>query len=153
MAFARIVNGMAADVVTAPPADLFHPDFAAQFVAVPDTVSHGWVYDSGTDTWSAPPEPDPVPEPPPPPKLVNTVLFKSLFTVTERLAIKTIRNSTDPADQTAKAVLDDWFELLDDPRLPEVDLNSASIQEGLDYLVTLTILTEARKATILEGPA
>jgi hypothetical protein len=39
---ARIVGGVAADVVDGNPHDFFHPDIAATFVEVPDKVQIGW---------------------------------------------------------------------------------------------------------------
>ena len=62
--FARIINDVAVDV-SADPENSFHPDIAAQFVAVPDTVQAGWI--KGSDgKWSAPaPTPEPAPAPAP----------------------------------------------------------------------------------------
>ena len=66
MAYCRIVNGRAVDVVPSVK-DRFHPSLVAQFVQCPDEVQAGWIYDSETDTWSATPPPDPVvPEEPSP---------------------------------------------------------------------------------------
>lgn len=51
--FARVVNGVAVDVSKAP-LEEYHPDFANQFVEVPDTVERGWVLVK--KTWKAPVE-------------------------------------------------------------------------------------------------
>ncbi|KAA5602611.1 hypothetical protein F1188_20490 [Roseospira marina] len=62
--YARILNGIAVDVVTADPATLFHPLIAAEFVTVPDDVVPGALLDG--DEWTPPPPPpDPEPEPEP----------------------------------------------------------------------------------------
>jgi len=49
--FARIINNVAVDVTVDPDND-FHPDIAAQFVSVPDTVTNGWVLVD--DVWVQP---------------------------------------------------------------------------------------------------
>lgn len=53
---ARIINNVAVDVC-ADPEILFHPEIAAEFVDVPETVGRGYVFDPETDTWN-PPEHD-----------------------------------------------------------------------------------------------
>lgn len=58
MMYARIQNGIAVDVRSDSPVGCFTDDFVAQFVAVPDDVQNGWLFD-GTD-FTAPPLP-PVP--------------------------------------------------------------------------------------------
>ena len=71
------------------------------------------------------------------------------FTISERVEIANIRASEAPEDVQAKQVLDLWYEVLDDPRLTFVDLNLPSIQEGLDFLETIGVLTPGRKETIM----
>lgn len=154
--YAWIENDRIRDVVSADPYTLFHPDVAVFYdTSVSDDVEPGWSLVDGT--WTAPP-PAPIPEPvsaePPRRKQLSAPEFKLQFTVTERLSIKAARNA--PTDATAgqleaKAVLDDWFDILDDPRLTTVDLDLPQTLEGLDFLVTLGVLTQARRDEIALG--
>lgn len=137
--YARIINDVAVDVCT-DPANCFHPDIAREFVAVPDEVQPGWIRKDGQ--WSAP-APAPRPEPVPVYPTVTPVEFKMLFASAERIAIKEAR-TTDP-------VVDDYFDIVEDPRLQVVDLGLHSVQEGIRYLQTIGILTEDRVGQILAG--
>ena len=137
--YARIINDVAVDVST-DPTNQFHPDIAAQFEPVPDEVQAGWIRKDGQ--WSAP-APAPEPEPAPVYPKVSPVEFKMLFTSAERIAIKEAR-ATDP-------VVDDYFDIVEDPRLQVVDLGLHSVQEGIHYLQTIGILTEDRVSQILAG--
>lgn len=140
---ARIINDVAVDVVTGNPADFFHPDIAAQFVQVPDEVGHGWRRDPATGAWSAPAPVDPPPEPAAEAPKVSPVEFKLLFTAQERVAIKAAR-ATDP-------VIDDFYDVIEDPRLTFVDLGLQSTQDALAYLVSQNLLTQARADEVLSG--
>lgn len=143
MKYARVVSDTAIDVRTTSPEGYFTPDVAAQFVTVPDEVENGWLYDGST--WSAPPVPEPVDpgEPAPVYPKVSPVQFKLLFTSAERIAIKTARE--------ADAVIDDFYDIVEDPRLTEVDLGLQSTQDALSYLVSQNLLTVERRAEILLG--
>ncbi len=143
MKYARIVNNTAVDVRTESPAGCFTTNIASEFVEVPDDVETGWTL-SG-DVWSAPVIPEPVisePVAPVPPK-VSPVEFMLLFTSTERVAIKSAR-LTDP-------IIDDFLDILEDPRLTSVDLALGSTQDALSYFTALGILAAGRKAVILTG--
>jgi hypothetical protein len=74
-------------------------------------------------------------------KDISPVRFKLLFTPQERLIIKNLR-STDP-------VIDDWYELLDDPRLATINPSDSSVVAVLSYLVNIQVLSDARKASIM----
>lgn len=137
--FARVINNVAVDVST-DPTNQFHPDIAREFVAVPDEVQSGWIRKDGQ--WSAP-APAPQPEPIPVYPKVTPVEFKMLFASAERIAIKEAR-VTDP-------VIDDYFDIVEDPRLQVVDLGLHSVQEGIQYLQAIGILTEDRVSQILAG--
>lgn len=76
------------------------------------------------------------------PKL-SPIEFKLAFTPQERVAIAAARQ-TDP-------VLADAYGVLDDRRLSGVDLNLASTQRLIDYLVSQELLTEERAAQIKAG--
>ena len=66
-----------------------------------------------------------------------------LFTSQERIPIKEAK-ATD-------AILQDGFEILDDPRLTMVDLGLAGVQGLIDYMVTLELLTTERADEIKSG--
>ena len=137
---ARIVNSVAVDVVTGDPAEFFHPDIAKDFVPVPEQVESGWTVTAGE--WSAPAPVEPTTPAPVYPK-VSPVEFKMLFTSMERVAIRTAR-ATDPT-------ADDFFDLVEDPRLSYVDLTLPSVQGALHYLAATQLITDARIPEILSG--
>lgn len=137
---ARIVDSVAVDVVTGDPAEFFHPDIAKDFVPVPDQVESGWSVTAGK--WSAPAPVEPVAPAPIYPK-VSPVEFKLLFTGPERAAIKAAR-ATDP-------IIDDFYGIVEDPRLTFVDLGLQSVQDALSYMVSTGLLTAERRAEILKG--
>lgn len=136
--YARIIDNTAVDV-SSDPASSFHPSIAEQFVSVPDAVRVGW-RKSGNQ-WSAPE----VVEPPPAQSdvSVSPVQFKMLFTSMERVAIKAAR-AGDP-------VIDDFFDLLDDPRLESVRLGMPSVRQMLEYLAAQSLIAENRVDQILTG--
>lgn len=72
---------------------------------------------------------------------VSPVQFKLLFTSVERIAIKT---STDP-------VLQDFFEIVNDPRLTSVDLGLQSTKDALWYLASNSLIAPGRVDEILMG--
>ena len=139
--FARIVDNVAVDV-SSNPADEFHASIAAEFEPVPDEVQVGWVRNEGGE-WEAPtPTPEPTPAPTESPK-VSPVEFKLLFAPAERVAIKAAR-ATDP-------VIDDFYDIVEDPRLTHVDLGLQSTKDALSYMVAQGLLTEERRLEILAG--
>lgn len=141
---AWIENNAVRDLCPGNPHELYHPDIAALYdIEVPEGTTQGAMLVEGV--WTNPVIPEPVaPEPvaPIPPKL-TPVQFKMCFTPQERIAIKAAR-ATDP-------VLQDAYEILDDPRLTEVDLTLASVQGLIDYLCTLNLLTTERIAQVKMG--
>ena len=140
---ARIVDDVAVDVVSGDPAEMFHPDIAAQFEPIPDNVETGWRRDPQTDAWSAPAPVEPQPEPPAEASKVSPVEFKLLFSAQERVAIKAAR-ATDP-------VIDDFFAIVEDPRLTHVNLGLQSTQDALAYLEAKGLITTDRRVQILAG--
>lgn len=141
MPMAWIKDDTVRDVAPGDPAELYHPDMAALFATeVPDGIVPGAVLVNGV--WTNPTPPSEPSEPPAAtyPK-VSPVEFKLLFTSAERIAIKA---STD-------AVVLDFMEIVNDPRLTTVDLGLASTQQGVAYLASVGLIGEARVAEILAG--
>lgn len=140
---AWIENGRIRDVCQGDPSALYHPDIAAHYTAdVPDNAANGDEWDGVTLTKPVIVEPVPG-EPVATYAKVSPVEFMLLFTAQERVAIKASR-TTDP-------VIDDFMDIIEDPRLTHVDLGLASTQEALDYLTTASKIAAGRKAEILTG--
>lgn len=153
MPLAWIEDNFVRDVAPGNPADLYHPDIAVFYsVEVPEGIKNGATLVDGV--WTNPPPPAPV-EPLAPPRRMQLTPpeFKLQFTSAERIAIRTARayagNDTDAL--AIKAALDDWAEIVDDPRLTVVDLSLPQTQDALALLVAVGILTVGRKAEIERG--
>ena len=110
------------DVVT-----IYQPDDFA--------VNAGDTYADGVFTPGTPPAP--------PAPVVSPVQFKLLFTAQERVAMRTAR-ATDP-------VIDDFFDIIEDPRLTGVDLGLQSTKDAIAYLNAQGLLTDERAAEVLTG--
>lgn len=82
-------------------------------------------------------------EPTPEAPKVSPVEFKLLFSGVERVAIKEARK-TDP-------VVDDFFEIVEDPRLTHVNLGLESTQKALAYLESKGHIEAGRIEQILAG--
>ena len=142
MKFAWIENERIRDIAPGNPADIYHPDIAAYYTtAVPDNAANGDGWVNGELIKPEPPAPIEPPAPVPP--KVSPVEFKLLFTPQERIAIRTAQ-ATDP-------VIDDFMDIIEDPRLTVVDLGLGSTQSGIDYLISEGIVEAARKEEILSG--
>ena len=140
---AWIENGRIRDVCQGDPVASYHPDIAAHYTEdVPDNAANGDEWDGVTLTKPVIVEPAPV-EPVVTYAKVSPVEFMLLFTAAERVAIKAAREN-DP-------VIDDFLDIIEDPRLTHVDLGLASTQEALDYLTTASKIAAGRKAEILTG--
>lgn len=144
--FAWIEGGKIRDLCEADPSDIFHPDIAALYSSpVPEGAKRGDGWDGATISRPSLVDTEPlisVPTKPPTIK-VSPVEFKLLFTSIERLAIKAL-GVEDP-------IVGDVLEILDDPRLTEVNLNLQSNVDYLSYLVNKGVLEEDRVAEILTG--
>ena len=141
---AWIEDNRVRDIAPGNPADLYHPDIAQLYdTDVPDEVQNGWSLVEGQ--WRAPPEPEPQEAAPvvPGPIKVSPVEFKLLFTAPERVAIKAMR-ATDP-------VIDDFYEVVEDPRLTHVDLGLKSTRDAIGYLAAQNLITAERATEILAG--
>jgi hypothetical protein len=76
---------------------------------------------------------------------VSPVQFKLLFTSAERIAIRALR-LTD-------LIVDDFFDIAEDPRLTEVNLKLPETITAINYLETLGTLASGRAAAILNPVA
>lgn len=136
----RIVGGRAIDIVTVEPTEIFHEDVATQFQIIPDGTQTGSLYEDGQ--WTAPAQ-DEQPAQYVRPPTVSAMQFKLLFTVWERVAMK---ESADP-------IVSDFFAIMNDPRLTEVDLGLGSTRDVIDYMADKGLIAEGRQAQILAGTA
>ena len=132
----------------------YHPTLAAEFISAPAEVVPGSILSAGE--WSHP-EPAAPASPEPAPRLlqISPPTFKMLFTPQERLAIRAARSYAGDDEQalTVRAVVEDWYEIIDDPRLSYVDLILSQTQAGIGFLVTAGIITQERCDEILTGVA
>ena len=141
---AWIENGRIRDVCQGDPTASYHPDIAAHYTEdVPDNAANGDEWDGVTLTKPVIPDLVPIEPPAPVPPKVSPIEFKLLFTAVERVAIKA---STDP-------IVQDFFSIVEDPRLTVVDLGLQSTQDALAYLEMLELIAAGRKAEILTGNA
>lgn len=154
MRWAWVENERIRDICLGDPFALYHPDVAVLYdTQVPDdaAVGDGWVNGS---LIKQPPSPPPQPPPPSPPTKTEftPVEFKLRFTPEERLAIKTLRtyNGTDEQMKLAAAIVDDWLEILEDPRLHVVDITNQSTIAAVNFLRDVGILTPERAQDILD---
>lgn len=141
--YARVINNIAVDVST-DPFNSFVPELANEFIPVPDFVKPGYVLIN--DEWKEPipvPKPEPQPEPTPSYPIVTPIQFKLLFTSQERVAIDEAK-STSP-------IIKDFFSLIDDPRLSEVDFNLKSVRDMIDELARLELIAPSRVEQIISA--
>ncbi len=146
--FARIIDTVAVDVSTAPN-EHFHPSLAAEFVEVPTTVQPGWRLEDGH--WQAPAavEPGPTAEPAPSYPTVGPIHFQMLFTSEEAVAAEAARSTN--------SALNRFWKLIEDPRTDVVNLGLQSVQEAVEYTLTVAkgagveLDVPTRKAEILSG--
>ena len=143
MKYAWIENDKIRDVCSGNPDECYHPEIAKFYNAeVPDDAENG---DGWVNSQLVKPEPmvvEPVTIEPVAPK-ISPVEFKLLFTSAERVAIKAARTS-DP-------IIDDFFDIVEDPRLTLVDLGLQSTKDAIDYLESKALITAERKTEILKG--
>lgn len=161
MKFARILDGVAVDVLDGDPAERFHPEIAAEFVVVPAEVVEGSRLVDGA--WVAP---DPVDPAPAPADLGQMAIidFLRLFDgeeldrFNEREAECNALTSADyqaarEGDQ-AKMILVGFKRFLsfyNALRAGLIELNHPETIQGLGLLVPLGVLTEPRLQDVLAG--
>lgn len=161
MKYARLIDGLVADVISADPTELFHPLIAAEFVEAPDDVAPGWTLDG--DVWTAPAvAADPVILTAP--IQMAVIDFLRLFTPSELAGFNALRKACQaltPADYQAAAEGDQakaalvGFEVFltfyDALRAGLIELNHPETVQGLGLLVPLGVLSAARLAQVLAG--
>lgn len=136
---AWIENNIVRDVVSGNPFDMFHSDIAVHYdTDVPDGTVQGATLVDGE--WVNPVV-EQVVEATESKTKVGAIEYKLLFTSLERLAIKT---SNDP-------IIQDLYEITNDPRLTEIDLSLKSTKDSIAYLVSVGVLTQDRAEQILRG--
>lgn len=128
-------------IYTGAPLEVDGPDVPPGYTDVP-APAIGLMFLDGQWTDGQPRPLPPAPAAAPAPK-VSPVEFKLLFTAPERVAIKTARSS-DP-------VLDDFFDIIEDPRLQVVDLGLQSVRDGVQYLADQSLIAADRAPEILAG--
>lgn len=141
---AWVENNVVRDIASVEAVLLMVPQLAALFnTDIPDDVVRGATLVSGV--WSNPipvvqEEPEPVPL-----TLVRVspIEFKLLFTFQERVAIKEER-ANDP-------IIDDFFEIVEDPRLTHVNLALESTKMAIQYLASKNLIAPERVEQILSG--
>ena len=147
MKYAWIENNKIRDIVEVDPFTVFHADVAKNYsTEVEDNVKDNAELIDGVWVNPVTPEPDPDYVAPEPEKVypkVTPLEFKMLFTSQERIAIKEAKVTDE--------ILQDGFEILEDPRLTVVDLGLASNHGFIDYMVTLGLVTTERADEIKSG--
>ena len=125
-----------------------HPD--AEEVNVPDdmSVDSNWLAkkdETGQWIFTQPPQALRM--------SLSRVEFKMRFSQAERLKIKSARAyaGKDTAALANKALLDDFYEIIDDPSLVSVPLGDPMIIEGVTSLADAGFLTAERAKLILAG--
>ncbi len=154
MKFARIIERVAVDVIDGVPAELFHPDVAAEFVEVPSGVVTGSRLVDGE--WT---EPEAAPPPPEAAKQMAIIDFLRLFRAEELVGFNRLQKdvaalaTADYADPEKAALV--GFEVFlthyQALRAGLIELNHAETIQGLSLLVPLGVLTEERLQAVLAG--
>jgi hypothetical protein len=156
MKFARIIERVAVDVIEGVPAELFHPDVAADFVEVPADVVVGSQLIDGV--WIAPVPVEPEPEPAAPIQMA-IIDFLRLFTGQEMGGFNALRKTvaalapTDYGDPSKNDLV--RFEVglthYDALRAGLIELDHPETIQWLSLLVPLGVLTEERLQAVLAG--
>lgn len=152
--FGRIFDNVAVDVVTQNPEELFHPDIAKTFVALPEQVENGWVLEDGE--WSAPASaPEPVPSVSEYRLKLTPSEFRNSFSAFEEVAILEFSEARpegeEASETTLRKVIGVFFDRIKDRHLTTVDLGDPRNIAGLDILVMVGLLTQTRRDTIARG--
>jgi hypothetical protein len=151
MTYARIVDGVAVEIVPFDPAGRYDPTWV--WVECLEGTKPGATYDGSEFT--NPVEPEPV-EPTEPQAQYRTLVtppeFKRLFTMQERIAIAVARQGGSTAQEMqVKLALDVFYEDIDDPRTEQLDLAHPDLVAGLDFVQSIGVIDADRKAEIAKG--
>ncbi|GHA27628.1 hypothetical protein GCM10007989_24370 [Devosia pacifica] len=131
-------NGVIDNVIEAEGVEAAQAIFPGASVFASDEIGPGWASD-GEGGWQAPAtQPEFEPQAP---VRIDTPLFLMRFTPQERIGIR----------QAAKTdlVIEDWFAIINDPRLAYIELGDPNLTAGMGYLVQQELLTEARAQEVL----
>lgn len=149
MTYARIVDGVAVEIITWNPEGRYPDDFV--WVECPDDTVAGATYDGSEFTNPVEPEPT---EPSEPAPQYRTVLspgeFKRQFNLEERIVIDVARLGGDTQEATTlKIALDIFYSDIEGSE--SINVNDADVQQGLQFMVDKSFITPERKAVILKG--
>lgn len=145
---AWIENGVIRDLISSDPYTSFTSNIAALYnIQVPDEAEAGDSFINGELIKAVKVTDIPIDNTVVYPT-VTKVNFLLLFTGQERVIARRLR-TTDP-------VMDDFWRLLEEPTLTEVNLNLAAVQQGIAYTLNginqvVAINITARTASILNG--
>ncbi|UZO91780.1 hypothetical protein [Roseomonas mucosa] len=146
LAYARIVNGVVAEIISIeeiPPIDeRFHPDVVATLVEMPghrlDEISVGYLY-NGSDFVAPPPAAAPGTS-----RTITPREFRNRFTAAEKGAITLAASrGMEADDSTLQVFLDDLT------ASSEVELDHPDLIAGMELLVRSGLITPGRSAAIL----
>lgn len=107
----------------------------------------GWSYENGVFTAAPPPLPPPPPPPPPPQTVFTKYQFRSRFTLAELVATDNFATSSTLTD-VQKATLNTITKNFD--AADSIDITNSATIQGVEYLVTVGILTQDRATEILK---
>jgi len=142
------------DLVDRDPAHIFHPTIAADFISAPNETTRWSTKNGATWTHHDAPEEGEVEEPTPAySKSMTPIRFKLALGQAARLAIRqaVAYEGADAGELTKKAILGDWWDILNDPTLVSVSVEDPDTVAALGYLVSIGVLTEAEQDDILLG--
>ena len=146
----RVQNDRAQEIITYDPNGVINEAFLSSFKGpfVDDLgVEIGYVYDSGSNTFSEPPIPEPVPgpepeeepTPEPEPTYINEGQFRDQLTLAEKLVWDNPSEGTSAQKSAINTVSRDFPHLVD----------GTEFQEELDLLESTEVIGTGRAATLL----
>ena len=154
--WARITDGVVVETFThaTNPTPLFDPSWV--WVECPADIVQGAIYDG--EAFVNPDAPAPVePEPATPARRLqlSPAEFRNSFSAFEEVAITDFAGGAvegeDAQTATYRKVVGVFFDRLKDPHLTTVDLADPRNLAGLDLLVGVGVLTQARRDEIATG--
>lgn len=158
MRYARLVDDKVVEIVRFDPESRFPADWV--WVECPENIIQGADYDASKpvkDRFTNPVTVESVDgedtSQPTHRTTVTRVEFKNLFPIAVRVAIRQARHYTgdNPDALMLKYTLDEAYDVLDDPQLTEVHLDSHPMQEFLNAVVGAGLMTQDQRDTIAKG--